>query len=159
MNDHVKQIHKKTLETHVLRGHYDDRFDKDGNRYKGGLHSIDMTPDEKYVITGGTDDRVIIWKDGAIKHVISYYSSKGTYNGHEKERKAPWLVRSTTDSKYIIAASMDGWVRCFNIESGFACKSIKMNEGLPEKMYLNDKFVFICCGGDLKVTPLSKFGL
>ena len=159
MYDHIKQIHKKTLKTHIMKGHYDDRFDKNGSRCKGGLHSIDVTPDEKYVITGGTDDRAIIWQDGAIKHVISFDLDGGTYTGIENKHEAPWFVRVTKDSKYMIAATMDGWVRCFNVETGFICKAIKMSKELPDKMYVNDKFLFVCYMEDMKVIPLSEFGL
>jgi len=45
------------------------------------------------------------------------------------------------------------------VETGFICKAIKMSKELPDKMYVNDKFLFVCYMEDMKVIPLSEFGL
>ena len=101
--------------------------------------------------------KAIIWKDGAIKYVLTVQG--GTYQGKEKEREAGWLVGCTRDSKYVFCSTGDGWIRCYSIEDGKFIRGIKLYHEMVNRMFITSKFVLTLIDSDLNVKPLSDFGI
>ncbi len=104
-----KQI-KKTLSQSISLVREENRVEIE---YSIILTDVNVSPNGKFIATGGTDSIVRIWDiKGNLIH---------TFKGHSGEI---WNVRFSPDGKTLASCSYDGTIKFWNVENGKFVKTI-----------------------------------
>ena len=90
---HKMKCHEKTK---MLEGH------------QGKIHKLSITPDGRYILSGGSDRHVKLW-DGFTGECLN------TFEGHEGEVTCTAIVPG---GRIAVSGSMDGTIRLWDIKDG-----------------------------------------
>jgi WD40 repeat protein len=74
--------------------------------HEGGVYALAVSPDGRYMISGGADKKVLLWRDG------------NKYKELTEAGSDIWGVAVSPDGKRAAAASLDGRTRVYDVEKG-----------------------------------------
>lgn len=122
----------------ILQGHTD------------GVRSVAFSSDGKYMISGGHDQKLLLWKTAGWKPVRVLLKNEEPIDFSEKyPAKDVMSVAFSPDSQYIAAGLRDNTVRLFDVQSGEQVKVLEGNtRGLRSVAFSPDGQYIVSGGHD-----------
>ncbi|MFT5823856.1 MAG: WD40 repeat protein [Crocinitomix sp.] len=103
------------LETVLQKGHTDY------------IRAYDFSPDNKYIVTGGFDNIMLLWDVQSGKQIR-------TFSGHTERIRS---VMFSPDQKTILSLAADNKVKIFEVETGRQVHSVGVSNGEIHKAYFS----------------------
>ena len=117
--------------------------DQDIQGASGGVQSLAVSPDGRYVVSGGFESNILLWDIGKSTAVRKYFIGKG------KEQAGAHSVAFSPDGKYIIAACFideRAFIRIFEQHTGKTVKEFKGHKASISSIAISPDGKYIASG-------------
>ncbi|MBN1411571.1 MAG: caspase family protein [Spirochaetales bacterium] len=90
--------------------------------HSGGVYSVDISPDEKYIVSGSNDTTIKLWDIKSGKEIRTFKHITGKQN----EDNSPVMsVAFSRDGRFIVSGGTGGVLRLWDDDSGTLVRSFK----------------------------------